>query len=88
MTLLEQAQALVESIKGVTSSMIVSNVMSSLNDILLLQKVECQNAHKAVNTAKDEEDKVKLTYKMIENLLDKAKRMRQELRDEKYSNGL
>lgn len=88
MTLLEQAQALAKSVEGSTSSLVVSNVMSSLNDLLLLQKVECQNAHKSVNAAKDTENDAKLTYKMMENLLDKVKRQRQEIRDEKYSNGL
>lgn len=88
MNLLEQAQSEVNALLGVTSSLIVSNAMSSLNDLLLLQKVEVQKAHKAVNDARESEDQEKLTFKMIENALDKAKRMRQELRSDMYNNGL
>lgn len=88
MSHLEQAQAIVGSLKGCTSSLIVSNAMSSLNDLLLLQKVECKKAHTLVNEAKDKEDQEKLTYRMIENVHDHVKRMRQELRSDSFSHGL
>lgn len=88
MTILEQAQAIVDSLAGITSSLVVSNNISTLNDLLLEQKALVSESHKAVNAAKDAEDAVKLEYKKIENLLDRAKRQRQELRDDKYSMGL
>lgn len=88
MTILEQAKQIIAELVGITSSLTVSNAISALNDLLALQKRDVQEAHKAVNAAKEREDEERLTYKMMENLLDKAKRQRQELRDEKYSNGL
>lgn len=106
MTLLEQAQAIVNQLKGVTSTLTIHNAMSELNKILVLQSAECMKAHKlvsdaisyqesekvklkqAVNTAKEVESNEELTKKIISNLHDDAKRQRQELNSERYSNGL
>lgn len=84
MTPLESAQAIVSKLAGVTSSLTVSNAITELNDLLLQQKAKVSEAHKLVNQARDAEDAVKLAYKQIENLLDRAKRQRQELRDDLY----
>jgi hypothetical protein len=83
--LLEQATTIISQLEGITSSLTVSNAISAISDLLLEQKAKCSEAHKAVNAAKDREDEEKLIYKKIENLLDRAKRQRQELRDEKYA---
>jgi hypothetical protein len=88
MTPLDSAQAIVNQLAGVTSSLTVSNAISALNDLLLEQKAAVSEARKLVNQAKDAEDAVKLDYKKIENLLDRAKRQRQELRDERYHAGV
>lgn len=84
MTLLEQAQAIINSVAGITVTSTVKNAISALDDILTLQKKAVQDAHKAVNAAKEHEDDEKLTYKMIENMQKKATMQRQELRDERY----
>ena len=86
--ILEQAQGILTAVEGTTDTRALKDAMSALNDLLTLQKAQVQKAHKAVNSAKEAEDDERLTYKMIENMLKKATMARQELRDDKYSNGL
>jgi len=82
---LEKAQAIINSLEGVTDSNTVKNAMDSLAEYLIEMKEICNYAHKQVNAAKDAEDDAKLFYKKIEAMLAKATRQRQELRDEKYA---
>lgn len=88
MTPLEQAQNIIRAIEGSTDQKALKDAISALNDILALQKANVQKAHKDVNAAKEREDEEKLTYKIIENMQKKATMARQDLRDERYSNGL
>ncbi len=83
-SLLTQAKNILTQIEGVTSTNTISNAISALNDILTLQKRAVQEAHTRSNEAKDKEADEKLTFRMIENILDRTKRERQELRDDLY----
>lgn len=85
---LETSQSILNQVEGTTDTRALKDAMSAINDLLALQKARVQKAHKAVNSAKEAEDDERLTYKMIENMLKKATMARQELRDDKYSNGL
>ncbi len=81
----EKSQAIINSLEGITDSNTVSNAISTLSDYLIEMKEICNLAHKQVNEAKDSEDQTKILYKRVEAMLDKAKRIRQGLRDELYN---
>ncbi len=102
----DRAQSIVNELIGITSTLVISNAMAALSDLLIEQATVCKEAHKKVTDAKEEESKQKveltkiinsakdlennedLIYKKIENLYERIKRQRQELKSDAWNSGL
>jgi hypothetical protein len=88
MIFLEQAESIMSQITGTTDVRQVSGAISSLTDLTISQREVVSERHRTVNAARADEDDAKITLRKIESMLDQAKRLRQELRDDRYSQGL